>query len=262
MSESSAAARTICRSWSWLVFCILLLVGETDVVAGIRLQFVRHASGDEREVEDYLRESACLGRIVASLNRNLRFPRDMTIELGTDDGPLYDVGTGTIRIPYALGFLPSPVDARFDMVERRMLYPGAFAFAVSHEIGHALIHLYHWRVRSMAEEEELADALAVHLVLHVLDCREAVTEALANVVRSGETETEGIDSTACLRPARAERVFCWLAGADTDASSWFWKLGLISNESPEGCRERYRALEVRLETLLRQAERSSSDGRP
>ncbi len=254
------------RRWIWPGLCIFFLVVEIGAAAGIRLEFVRQATGDEREVEDYLRESHALNDIVGRLTRRFRFPSEVTIRIGTTDGPLYDVGTRTIRMPFDLDFLPSPLDERLDMVERRSLYAGAFAFAVGHEIGHALVHLYHWPVRNSAEEEELADGLAVHFVLNVLDCREAVARSLAEAARLENSEDGGArdeepESTACLQPARLERVFCWLAGADPERLNWLWKLGLNADESPEICRARYRELEVRLRPLLRQAERSSSDSR-
>lgn len=254
------------RHWIWPALCVLSLLGEVGAAAGIRLEFIGHATEGEREVEDYLRESRSLNEIIGRLIRRFRFPSEVIIRMGTTDGPLYDVGTRTIRIPFNLGFLPSSLDERFDLVERQSLYSGAFTFAVSHEIGHALVHLYRWPVQNSADEEELADALAVHLALNVLDCPEVVARSLAESVRleraDGErAEEEEPEPNACLRPARVKRVFCWLAGADPERLDWLWKLGLNSDESPEICQARYRELEVRLQRLLRQAERPSNGGR-
>lgn len=241
---------------------MLCLVCQTGVAAGIRLQLVRHAVGEEREYEDYLVHSRYLNDIVTRLNARFLFPQEIAVQLGTDDGPLYDVASRTIRIPFDLGLLPSPRDERLDMVERRLLYRGALAFSVGHEMGHAFVHLYDWPVHGRAEEEQAADAVAVYLVMHVLGDEESVAEALAEIVR---LEADGDASpavSACIAPARAQRVFCWLRGAASGSLGWLGRLGVLPDATSTSCRDEYLALESRVEALLRPAERSARSDPP
>ncbi len=246
--------------WKWPALCVLCLVCEAGAAAGIRVEMVGHATGKGREFEDYLRDSGSLNEIVRRLTMRFRFPSEVVLRVGTEDGPLYDVASRTIRIPYDLSLVPSPSDRRLDMVERRLLYPGIVAFAVCHEIGHALIQQYHWPVQTATEEEETADALAVYLIANVLDCRDIAVESLAEILRlEGTTATAG-SPDACLQPARVGRVFCWFAGTEPEGFDWFWQQDLISGETPETCRSGYRDLTARLEALLKPAERSMTDG--
>lgn len=243
----------------WTLLWVFVLTCETASAAGIRLEFTGLASPHRHEIETYLRQSRCLNEIVGRLTRRFRFPADVILQVGTHDGPLYDVSSRTIHLPFDLGLLPSPLDERLDMVERRLLYPGAVTFAVSHEMGHAFIHLYRWPVHAAAEEEEAADAIAVYLVLNVFDSRDTVLEALADIVLLGSSPPMEKGPNLRLQPARANRLLCWLAGSDPEGFGWLWKTALISDRTPQDCRSAYGRIEARFEDLLRPAERSTSD---
>ena len=120
---------------AWIFLLIFWLAAGSSAAAGIRLEFADPATGDDRELSDYLLESRCLNDLIGRLTAHFRLPAEVVLRMGTRDGPLYDVGSRTIRMPFDLGFVPASTDPRLDMVERRLLYSGAVVFAVSHEVG-------------------------------------------------------------------------------------------------------------------------------
>lgn len=123
-------------------------------------------------IAHYLKDHDMLRKIVVAMNQNIKIPTDVhIITTTTNMGTYYNRDTKTIYLDYELmsiilalydKYYPKATEANrwhyFNNVTRFLLY---------HELGHAVIDIYHLPV--LGQEEDAADALGAIIALNYLN---------------------------------------------------------------------------------------------
>ncbi|WP_241901335.1 DUF4344 domain-containing metallopeptidase [Vibrio sp. 10N.286.49.B3] len=126
-------------------------------------------SADESSAAQLIKQSE-LDVTLVELNAH-HFPLNhpLTIEYGSDDGPLYDPSTHSITIPYA--FILESIDylekAGFEPSQASQLAMDTLLHTLLHEMAHALIADN--QIPILAKEEDAADNLAAIMMINYVE---------------------------------------------------------------------------------------------
>ena len=195
----------------------------------------RRDLSDETILVKLIKESQ-LSEVAAALSKSLKLPANVTIAVTrTAAGPYFDPKTNTIdfNLPFAALMFrvitteyPKITPYNFGVAFASLQY-----FVLFHEIGHALIHL--WHIPVLGREEDAVDAFStIFMVRFVQDGQIALWGAdFFNAVGSGQKygSVQFADEHS-LSPQRAYSIACWVYGSDEK------KYALPREDPPEGAR--------------------------
>lgn len=226
----------------------------------ITVSYLAPKSATDRQVEQLLKESGIL-EATAKLNDALAFPHDIKIVVEPGDpGPYFDPNTKTIHLQY--GFV-ALADQQFQKQDPK-ISPADLAvadvevteFVVMHELGHALIDLYHIPV--LGREEDAVDALATVFMTKYVGGQTGTEIALKGAEFFADI-SEAPKSLAIadfadehsLSLQRALAIICWVAGSSQKNYEAIASEHIFTKERLQRCPEEYQQKVTSWEQVLR-----------
>lgn len=188
LASAARAPRPICREAATIsramsenrtvssmrvLMCVLLavlLLVNVSVAQGPRFQIVYNTPGgdDEKDARSFIEDEGVTQTVSNLLNDEFELRHQLTLFLGSEEGPLFDETADEILMPYSFVF---DIADRFE----RDSYSGtnvdiydvtrdAYLHALMHQVSHALFVMYD--LRTSGSIEDAVDALTVLLLLH------------------------------------------------------------------------------------------------
>lgn len=209
--------------------------------------YITPRTSDEKILVKLIKESQ-LTQVAAALSKTLKLPADVTIAVTrTQSGPDFDPGTRTItfNLPFA------ELMTRVITTEYPKITPYNFGvafaslqyFILFHELGHALINL--WHIPVLGREEDAVDAFStIFMTRFVHDGQIALWGAdFFNAVGSGQ-KYGAVDfaDEHSLDPQRAYSIACWVYGSDEKKYAFLAKI--LPKERALRCAGEYNQLET------------------
>jgi hypothetical protein len=209
--------------------------------------YVQGKTADERFLIGLIKASE-LDQVAASLSTSLKLPANVTIAVTRGQtGPEYDPATKTItfNLPFA-ALMFRVITTEYPKITPYNLGV-AFAslqyFVLFHEIGHALINL--WHIPVLGREEDAVDAFStIFMTRFVHDGQIALWGAdFFNAIGSGQKYGPvAFADEHSLDPQRAYSIACWVYGSDEKKYAFLAKV--IPSERLVRCAGEYQQLET------------------
>jgi putative metallopeptidase DUF4344 len=220
--------------------------GSAATPAGrFKVVYAQPRTQDEQVLVGLIKASQ-LGRVADGLSHSLILPRDVTIAITRSSaGPYFDPRTKTVvfNLPFA-ELMARVISSEYPKIAPYQ-FGVAFAslqyFVLFHEIGHALVNL--WHIPVLGREEDAVDAFSTIFMTEVVkDGRIALWGAdFFNAVSSGKKygPVEFADEHS-LDPQRAYSIACWVYGSSPKAFGYLARI--VPQERLARCPTEYRQL--------------------
>ena len=159
------------------------------------------------------------------VNAGYKFPFELNVVLGADDGPLYDPELNEVWFPYEFADDIETAFIKGEYYEDRLpdAIEGVMAHTFYHELGHALVENLALPVLGM--EEDAVDALATLFLIHQKNEQEGVFMALAAadafdaedlMTSSTHIEEEAFYAAHSFDLQRFYRAICLIVGSEPE----------------------------------------------
>lgn len=210
------------------------------------------------ELRQDLLENRVLEETADGLNKTLALPEDVTLSFAEcgEINAAYDPDKREVTVCYEL--VDDLYDAfrdeakNDDELDEKVV--GATVFVLYHEVGHALVNVYHLPVTG--REEDAVDQLSTYLVTDGTDEGEAAAlDAAESLYRdenagSGEGEPRYWDEHS-LDQQRFYNIVCWVYGQNEEKYKSIVADGVLPAERAERCAGEYAQIEQSWTTLLK-----------
>lgn len=222
------------------------------------LQIEWHGTGEVREL---LESDGALSNGVEFINEYFKLKRTLILQLGADDGPLYDPNEDIIQIPYEFyqqvetlfgEIVPDDADLQREYTIDSLLH------ALFHEFGHAIVDQF--AIPVLGKEEDAVDALASVLLIEYYEngadmaINAAELFALEGEDR-GSLQEEDFWDEHSLDEQRFYTTLCHVYGSDPETYKNIAEEAGFSDERADNCEYEYLKLVENWGTLLEPARR-------
>lgn len=235
----------------FVVFYLLCSVLSPAMAKETQLQWI--GGGEVREL---LQSEGVFSDGVEFINDNFALNRALLVQVGADDGPLYDPQADAIQIPY--GFYRE-VNKLFEEVVpddeeiRRQYSIDSMLHTLFHEFGHAVVDQFDIPV--LGREEDAVDALASVLLIEYYDngAEMAINAAELFALESddrGTLQEQDFWDEHSLDEQRFYTTLCHVYGSDPESYSDMIENAGFSEERAEGCVFEYQKLVSDWDVLL------------
>lgn len=215
----------------------------------------------DSEVRELLESDGALTDAVGFINEYFRLKRPLQLELGADDGPLYDPNKDLIQIPYDFYL---QVASLFEEVVpddeelQREYSIDSILHALFHEFGHAVVDQFDIPV--LGKEEDAVDALAsVLLIEYYENGAEMAINAAELFALEGEDRGSPQEADFwgehSLDEQRFYSTLCHVYGSDPEAYQDLVTDAGFSEQRAESCEYEYQKLVEDWDMLLQPARR-------
>jgi hypothetical protein len=227
----------------------------------LRLSFQAAAAPELDRIRMILSQSAGLADMVAQFNDTFALPVDIPVvfEVCDEENAYFDEQTGIVQLCYELvdRYQWIFTDEQSTAAEVKEETEFAAYFTIFHELGHALIHLYHLPI--VGDEEDAADNFAVlFLIAHGATGQEAALAAADQFqVDHEDSATQSRDAQDlpywdehALDAQRMYGVLCLVYGSDPTGNGYLVAEDNLPAERAEVCVDEYAAKAEAWATLL------------
>ena len=224
-----------------------------------KVVYAQGKTADEKLLIKLIKASQ-LTQVAAALSKSLVLPEDVTISVTRgQDGPYFNPQTKTIifNLPFAALMFrvitteyPKISGYNFGVAFASLQY-----FILFHEIGHALINL--WHIPVLGKEEDAVDAFStIFMTQFVKDGQIALWGAdFFNAIGSGQKYgAVAFADEHSLDPQRAYSIACWVYGSNPKKYGFLAKV--VPHERLVRCPAEYNQLKIAWLQFLRPHVRS------
>lgn len=210
----------------------------------------------DSEIRDLLESEAVFDDGISFINQTFQLQRSLTLQMGADDGPLYDPQADVIQIPYEFyqqvislfeEIVPDDEEARKGYAIDSMLH------TLFHEFGHAVIDQFDIPV--VGREEDAVDALASVLMIEYFDdgADMAISAAELFALESedrGSLQEQDFWDEHSLDEQRYYTTLCHVFGSDPENYESLADEAGFTSERAEACVFEYQQLVADWDKLL------------
>ncbi len=203
-----------------------------------------------------LKASGVFEDAVDFINATFRFERSLVLQLGAQDGPLYDPRQDVIQIPYEfytkVVSLFAQLEPGDEAIEKEFAID-TLLHTLFHEYGHAVIDQF--EIPVLGREEDAVDGLASVLLIEYYDngAEMAINAAELFALESedrGTLQEEDFWDEHSLDEQRYYSTMCHVVGSDAAEYSELAALAGFSEERAESCVFEYQQLVSDWDKLL------------
>ena len=200
-------------------------------------------------------DAMCTGKLLAAFasltNQAFRLPKPLAI-VGiqcNQSNAFYDRDKTAVFICYELVddiFRRLKQETRIDGNAKSELAAGAMFFLFSHELGHALIHLYNLPV--LGREEDAADQIATFLLIVVAEHKPNVSQYWTVgahwffAKRTLFFKTAHFADEHSLNPQRQFNIACWIYGSNPSKYLSLAQYAKLPNNRAQRCPDEYKQM--------------------
>lgn len=223
---------------------------------GLNVFYDEPQNDEEAIIRSQIKTPGIVDEFATFINEQYLLPQSLSVRFGGDDGPLYDLDSNEIIIPYS--FIQE-VQSRFESanyVETGRSLTDATIDVVMHTLLHEFAHaiIATCQLPIVGKEEDAADSLASVLLIEFFeDGSESVISAADLFdIESGDRdvfEEEDFWDEHSLDDQRFYSTLCHVYGSDPEGYSYLKTDAGFSEERAELCVEEYEGL-VRSWSLL------------
>ncbi|KLV05474.1 hypothetical protein ABT56_11635 [Photobacterium aquae] len=195
---------------------------ETMIIP-IEREFLPAENESDKQIRKLLQHAPEL-EIIAQLNNDvIHFDQAVTIQFGSQDGPLYDPQLREIQVPYQ--FWSDAVklfSTQYEKNEKQAIYKASMdslLHTLLHEIGHAYIDIYNIPV--LGREEDAADNFASVILLHHVENGDDIALHAAQLFALEDAQIEQFDNLD------------FIDEHSLDIQRYFYTLCLIYGSNPD-----------------------------
>ncbi len=207
-----------------------------------------HIEWSDEEFAAELKSSEVFQDAVDFINDTFRFERPLVLQLGADDGPLYDPQKDVIQMPYEFYQQVITLFAQLepdDEVIQKEYAVDTLLHTLFHEYGHAVIDQFDIPV--LGREEDAVDGLASVLLIEYYDngAEMAINAAELFALESddrGSLQEEDFWDEHSLDEQRYYSTLCHVVGSDPEQYGELAESAGISEERAESCIFEYQQL--------------------
>lgn len=135
----------------------------------IKIEFLKGNTFNEEKIKKQLENSFFLDTFIATLNNKFKLEKTVLIEIGSNDGPLYENHTNKILIPYSFytntfnTFKKVQYNKTGISIENASI--DVLIQTILHELAHAFIDIYNLPI--VGNEENIADSFAAVMLIEL-----------------------------------------------------------------------------------------------
>ena len=245
------------RKFTGLFSALYFLCFFADAEQRVKVVYTAPESPSEQVFRDSLQSSQVFESSAELIDEQFNIPKQLTLVIGGEDGPLYDPGTNKIYIPY---FFVDEVQQRFEKanyqetgVSPEEATEDALMHTVFHEFAHAAIAMYDIPV--LGREEDAADALANVMLIEFFEQGQEIALSAADLfdLESDDREVLEDDDFSGEHSLDDQRYFsllCHIYGSNPEKYSSIEKQGILPPERADMCIDEYQQISASWITLL------------
>ena len=238
---------------SLFIACFMVLfAGPASVSAAeprIRVVFDEPVRAVDRAALEAIKDAKTVEQFVRHVESNFVLQRPLILRFGGDDGPLADLDTGTIHVPY--DHLVQ-IDRRFAQskyrrkgIDRKEATQHVLTESLFHELGHVLIDTYGLPVAG--KEEDAADGLAIMALIRLYPNGREMAISSADLyaiwARDNTPEKEDFFGEHSLDIQRHYSTLCHVYGSDPKGYAWLAQKAGFPKERRDRCEVDFQILD-------------------
>ena len=203
-------------------------------------------------METALRKEQTLESLATTFSEYLQLPHPVHLALGECgvSNAFYD--PKEVRVVFCYELLVELASLTAKEPDQEELFGGAFAFILTHEIGHAIIDGL--KLPVLGREEDAADELAALAMLDSAEDRQLVSGAVlwlaAHARAERRTKLTTLADEHALSEQRLYNMLCWMYGADPFGNVEIVASGALPAARAARCGEEFRQLQSSWYQLL------------
>lgn len=174
-----------------MIITSFLLVTTLYSNNDIKINFLKTNNYRENQVKELIKNSNSLNILLNTLNKEFKFEKKIIIEIGQNDGPLYDNKLNKIFIPYSFyeetynTFKKIDYDKTGISIEEATI--DVLMQTILHELAHAIIEIHNLPL--VGKQEDIADSFAAVMLIEFFENGEEILLSSADIFRSAYEDT-------------------------------------------------------------------------
>lgn len=235
--------------WICLLSGFIIPTAAAHAPATLSVQFYKAHTPAEAHMRQLLSKMVEIQDFAKFVNQEFRLLYPIQVRFGHFDGPLFDLKTHTIDVPY--NFMAEMIllfnSARYSRtgLSSTQAAMDTLIYVLFHELGHAFIDMY--KVPLFAKEEDVADYFATTILLDSFSGGAEITISTADMfdIASrlyGKAKSDSHWDDHSVDIVRSQRLLCHVYGSNPKRHIALSKYHKFLQKQDKYCTQRYQQL--------------------